>query len=353
MQAEKSKIRVKIMTRGSYSKDAHRSLLRQFPDSFPSWGECDFIFDPVCRHYDWFVVYHDMPDYTACGKIKYVEDLKCPPENTIHINYEPSSITTYGKHYLRQFGHVITTQEQKHLNHPRVIPWQAGMPWFYGRSAKKNEFIAYNDLYKMNLSNKSRLFSTVCSTKKQHHTLHKARLNFTLKLKDEFPEMEIFGRGHKEIEDKADALNSYKYHLVIENHQAPNHWTEKLSDTYLGLCLPFYHGCPNVVDYFPQQSFIPIDINDPQEAKKIIKESIAGDEYAKRRIYIEEARRNVLTKHNLFACLAGIIPNLETGLPHPLKDGYLFSRKALWAEHPLARIECLYEKTKLFVRNLV
>ena len=52
-------------------------------------------------------------------------------------------------------------------------------------------------------------------------------------------------------------------HIAVENHIAPHHWTEKLSDSFLGYCLPFYIGCPNAADYFPEQSFIGLDIEDP------------------------------------------------------------------------------------------
>ena len=340
------------MTRGSNSKNAHLSLFRQFPNSKPNWGECEFIFDPDCSDYDWFVVYHDMPNYSAYGKEGFFEELKCPSENTIHINYEPSSITTYGTLYLRQFGYVVSTQEKKYLDHPNIIQWQAGMPWFYGRSESKNQFVHYEDLVNKSMSIKPHLLSTICSTKQQLHTLHRARLNFTLNLKYVFPELRIYGRGHQEIEDKALALDGYKYHLVIENHKAPHHWTEKLSDAFLGFCLPFYHGCPNVAEYFPEQSIIPIDINKPERAKKIIIESIAGNEHEKRLSSIFKARKDVLTKHNLFSYLARTIPTLNPGKYVTPQNNVIYSRKALWARFPKARFECVYEKSKRFLGNL-
>lgn len=352
MNCAKNKIRVKVMTRGGYSAGAHKSLLRQFPNSIPTWGECEFIFDPHCTLYDWFVVYHDMPNFMECGKVMYYEELKCPHKNTIHINYEPSSITTYGTTYLRQFGYLVSTQEEKYLDHPNIIHWQAGMPWFYGRSGSMNKFVPYDDLINASITTKSECFSTVCSAKKQMHTLHKARLKFTQNLKCEMPELEIFGRGHKEIEDKAEALDRYKYHLVIENHKAPNHWTEKLSDAYLGFCLPFYHGCPNVAEYFPEQSFISINIYKADEAKKIIMDSIASNEYKNRLNSIEEARNRVLIKHNLFAYLSRLIPTLKTGKVAN-QGGIIYSRKALWSKYPKARLSSAFEKSKRFLGNLL
>ena len=44
-----------------------------------------------------------------------------------------------------------------------------------------------------------------------------------------------------------------------------------LPDAFLGYTLPFYHGCPNANEYFPPESFIPIDINDLDRTADIIR----------------------------------------------------------------------------------
>jgi hypothetical protein len=31
------------------------------------------------------------------------------------------------------------------------------------------------------------------------------------------------------VERKNDALDPYRYHVVVENHRCPHHWTEKLA----------------------------------------------------------------------------------------------------------------------------
>ena len=54
---------------------------------------------------------------------------------------------------------------------------------------------------------------------------------------------------------------------------------EKLSDAFLGATLLFYFGCPNAGDYFPEESFIPIDINDVEGASGTIKRAICEKEY--------------------------------------------------------------------------
>ena len=88
--------------------------------------------------------------------------------------------------------------------------------------------------------------------------------------------MHVYGRtpGHIALDDKTDALAPYRYSFALENHIETHHWTEKLADALLGLTLPFYAGCPNAVDYFPEESFIPIDMDDPDGAVRIARKAI-------------------------------------------------------------------------------
>ena len=55
------------------------------------------------------------------------------------------------------------------------------------------------------------------------------------------PELDIFGRGIRPINDKSEALNKYKYHIVVENFRT-SPLDRKLSDAFLAECLPFYAG---------------------------------------------------------------------------------------------------------------
>ncbi|MHC4553671.1 MAG: glycosyltransferase family 10 domain-containing protein, partial [Planctomycetota bacterium] len=170
--------------------------------------------------------------------------------------------------------------------------------WFYGLNSQ----IKYNDMHTP--EHKTQVISTVCSTKQQRHTLHHKRYSFVQALRQTLPELEVFGRGIQPVKDKSEALDDFKYHIAVENYIGPHHWTEKLADTFLGVCLPFYAGAPNAADYFPPESFIPIDIHDPAGAAKIIQQAIAENAYEKRLPAILEARKLVMEKYNMFAVLA-------------------------------------------------
>tara|TARA_B100001123_G_scaffold410908_1_gene506559 strand:+ start:220 stop:1290 length:1071 start_codon:yes stop_codon:yes gene_type:complete len=341
---DKEWLTVKFMHRGSYSSESDSAWIRQFPKREPTWGTCRFTFDPEARNYDWLVVYHDLPPTRGETPEATVEELACPRENTMHVTYEPSSITTYGHAYLLQYKHLLTSQEPNCIRHPGMIHSQPGFPWFYGRSTGGGEHVGYDELVAMSVPRKEKLFSTVCSTKRQKHTAHRLRHAFTERLKKEFPKLETFGLGVRPIEDKAEALTDYKYHFAMENHFAPHHWTEKLADPFLGFALPFYAGCPNAKDYFPEDSFVPIDPRDLERSLETIRRVIENDEYEKRLPAIREARRMVLEKYNLFAVLSREIERLHQTKREP-GNFRILCRKALWKKKPLARLHCLAEKT--------
>ena len=316
---------------------------RMLPGGETVLGDVEFLFRLDCGDYDWLVVYDDMP-FTAGERFPVRrEQLACPRENTVFLTTEPSTIKVYGRKFLSQFGHVLTSQEPWALAHPGAIRAQAGLIWFYGKShAEAAAFFPME---------KSGLISTVCSTKQQKHTLHALRFGFTEEAGRAIPEMEVFGHGHRFIESKVEALDPYKYHLAIENHFAPHHWTEKLADTFLGGCLPFYHGCPNVFEYFPEESLIALDIRDADRSIAMMREAMKNNEYEKRIPAIREARRLVLEEYSTFPMLARLI----TGLPKVSREvtgsDRVISRYAWRRDHPLAAVAYGLERLRVRLRG--
>ena len=293
----KKEIIVKVITKSSHlnadkpSNPQHGS----FPGSLPTWGGCRFVFGNE-QKYDWLVVYDDF-----AGELP----LNCPQAHTLLITSEPSSVKTYESAYTRQFAYVLTGQENWALKHPGKIHSQPALHWFYGVNSTKSR--SYDQIAQNPPIDKQQLISTVTSSKRQKHTLHNKRYHFIAQLEKKFPELDRFGKGIREIQDKAEALDPYKYHIAIENHICNHWWTEKLSDAFLGMCLPFYCGAPNASKYFPEESFIPIDMNDLEGSYQIISDAIKNNEYQKRLPAIKEARKRVLEKYNLYSTISQII----------------------------------------------
>lgn len=317
------KIKVKLI-----SKINTQYWLKQFPKRVPIWGNCEFIFDINEKEYDWVVVYDDLPKLENERFSKRVEKLTCKPSNTLLITTEPPNIKSYGRSFVEQFGYILTSHNDWALKHPDKIFSQPALIWFYGYGydGEVKDF----DYLSNAKCHKTKTMSTVCSSKQQKHTLHDKRYTFTWELKKLIPELDIFGHGVKTINDKSEALEEYKYHIAIENYLGEHHWTEKLSDSFLGLCLPFYHGAPNAKEYFPGDSFIEIDIFDVKKSADIIKKAIKNNEYEKRIDSIKEAKRLVLEKYNIFATISTIVENNNNKESKNQKvNGILKSRRVL------------------------
>lgn len=303
MSQRAQSIKIKFLTKSRPGMD-QEIWLRRFPGFIPKCGNCEFIFDRDHREYDWLVVYDDLPSVRGERSTLWEEALACPRKQTLIITTEPSTIKVYGTGFLEQFGYVLTSQEPKFIKHPRPIFSQCGLIWFYGGETAKTSYDYIAGHYP---TQKQADIATVCSSKQHTHTLHRDRYLFTHKLKAKIPELEIFGHGVRFIQDKAEALDPYRYHLAIENHICSHHCTEKLSDCFLGLTLPFYHGCPNVFDYFPEESIIPINIHRFDESFERIKKAIQDREFERRLPALKEARRLVLEKYSLFPLVSSLV----------------------------------------------
>lgn len=335
------KIKVKVLSRLNETE-----WRRYFPDREAEWGACRFLFAPDERQYDWLVVYNDLP---PAGDERFSinrETLACPQNNTLLVTHEPSSIRIYGNDFTGQFGHVLTSQEEWALPHKNRIYSQPALHWYYGREPENLR--GWRRMHGA-MPAKSRQIAAVCA-RKQHMTRTQiARDRFVNKLKSRLPELEIYGRGVRPVADKSEAIDDYYYHLAAENHIGLHHWTEKLADPFLGLALPFYAGCPNAADYFPEESFVPVDIHRDDDAIEIILKVIHDNEYSRRLPAIMEARRRVLEEYNFFAVVSAII--VERHEPGNAANTSIRSRRAVLSGSPLAAIRYLTFKLHTRIKN--
>lgn len=312
------------------------------------FGNCEFIFDQRSMDYDWLVVYDDLPIEGGARRKHWEEVLPCPRSHTLLVTTEPASIKPYGQGFMRQFGYVLTSQEPWCVRHSGAIFSQAGLIWFYG---DHGHGASYDELSTLLPGKKILDLSTVCSSKRQSHTLHNDRYIFTQKLKQALPDMDIFGHGIRFVKNKADAIDPYRYHLAIENHVCDHHWTEKLADCYLGYSLPFYYGCPNVGQYFPPDSLIKIDIYDLEASVERIRKAIAEDEYHKRLPAIMEARRLFLEKYCTFALLSRLIEDRNEPGIRESACATILSRHAWRRSSPLRSVAFGFEKGYFLLRH--
>ena len=293
-------------------------------------GRYEFIYDSNCSEYDWLVVFDEMPIVR--------EELHCPREQTILCTWEPVSIKSYSKAYTRQFGHLLTNRPPEAERHPHYHLGRGYFPWFVHEVPKTGT-----------VSDKPRILSAVCSAKKMKHTKHHARFKLVGRLASIIPEMDWYGKGVKPLARKEDALTPYKYHVAIENHIAPHHWTEKFADAILCECLPFYAGDPALSEIFPKECSIPIPIDDPAEAVRIVKKAIAEDEYAKRREAILEAKRLLLTRYNFWRQVIEVVESVAMPVREDADGTVIYARKELRKHRLSAALEDGFDHLKRYL----
>ena len=223
-------------------------------------------------------------------------------EKTIYLTMEP----TFSKWRL-DFGKYVNPKSKIYYHNVNGLEW-----WL-----SKN----YNQLLESKIV-KSKNISSIVSDN-YFSEYHKKRVNF-LKYLDDINGVDLFGSlnfpendGYKIIKNlknyrgklklKDDGLFPYKYTFVCENACEENYFTEKLSDGILSECLCFYCGCPNITDFIDERALIKIDLDNPEETLKIIKDAISTNQWEKRIKYIKEAKMKILNELQLIPTIVNII----------------------------------------------
>jgi hypothetical protein len=317
-------MRVKIIS--GYAVDY---FAKQFPNSYCQWGEYQFVFDLEDPHYDWLVVIDNVPRYWPW----YGKNINCPQDHTIFVATEPSAISYYGSGFVGQFSYLITNQDEQALPHRHAWRTQPGSRWFYEKP--------YYEIKQDAPYEKTRLLSMIATQKTEKHTLHERRFQFIQQAATALPEADIVF-SWKRLEDvfhdlykgraqyvagKSAMIDPYKYHLAIGNQEGPHILTERVVDALLGFSVPISFGCTNLGDYFPKDSFIEIDLYQPDLAIEHIRSIIYDvDDYKRRLNAVCEARERILKNYNLIAMVTSLITQHQDAT-HNRENGYLYNRR--------------------------
>jgi hypothetical protein len=217
---------------------------------------------------------------------------------------EPKVNDSIDRGYDRVFTHLG-------IDDPRVTTLPPISHWRVGKT--------YDELVDREIPTKSKLVSAIASTK-DRIAGHRMRGEFVERAAREFPQLDLFGRGReREIDDKWDGLAPYRYSLAIENTSKDDYWTEKISDCFLSFTVPFYFGAINISQYFPEDSFIWLPIDRPEDAVRIMRDALDKDDWEARLPALREARRRVLENYSLFAQLTRLVTdNREAILSAPI-----------------------------------
>lgn len=219
----------------------------------------------------------------------------------IFISGEPPAFCTYPHGFTQQFDWVISSHEK--IQHKHLCLMQQALNWHYSynRTIKSynKEFYEIRD---MPIPIKSKPISIITSNQKllPGHSRRIRLIETLLKKYGEY--IDLYGKGFKYIDDKAEALDDYYFHICIENSNVNHYWTEKIADPLLAYTVPIYVGAPNIGDYFDTEGMINCSIDDENGISSII-ESIIRDpegEFTKRLEKLTANRNKILHEYNIY-----------------------------------------------------
>jgi hypothetical protein len=224
----------------------------------------------------------------------------CYPENVIAFMMEPGLRREHPWMFkgLKQYQKVYSPIQQS----AHTIQSHGFLGWYFKQD--------YTYLKNLTLPEKTKAISCIASNLKQLEG-HRLRLNFIKILQQRFSQMDFFGKGSNFLEDKMNGLLPYRYSIAIENTSQPDYFTEKINDCFLTYTVPFYYGCRNIGRYFPERSYIQIDIANPELAIRKIESVLTNDDWEKRLDAVKEARQLVLNKYQPLAGAADALRQIK------------------------------------------
>lgn len=271
------------------------NLLRQTPASKGVWDNIQFTLEPV-KECDYLIVLNRTKE-----KIR----VKCPSGNKWLLKQEPP-IPSYEWHYniYQHFDTVFTPGDCKIV--PQQISSQTALPWHVDK-----DFDYLSHLACPTESEKFNQVSWITSNAASKPG-HIARLKFKDFLEEQNFVIHLYGRDFNPIDDKFDGIFPFKYSIAVECSSGKDYWTEKLADCFLSWTMPIYAGCTNITEYFPVDSMILIDLNNPKKALDIIRTAIKEDWWSKNIRAIEAARNKILYGYQFFPFITKRIKERET-----------------------------------------
>jgi hypothetical protein len=257
-------------------------LMRQTPGGRGIWDGIQFTCDPV-DHCDYVIVLNYASQDTA---------VHCQRDNIWALMQEPPNEVFSKLHRgCSAYGRVYTSDGS--LENRRYVHCHPAIPWHVERD--------YEFLTGLAPFEKSKKLSWVTGSGNDWKG-HRVRMQFLKLIQNHIP-FDLFGRGFEPISFKWDGLAPYRYSIAFENFSNEHYWSEKIADCFLTWTMPIYFGCTRITDYFPAESMIQIDPDDPDVVEKI-REAIETDAWKRNRDAIAHARELVIQKYQLFPLMA-------------------------------------------------
>ena len=293
----------KIIFLNDWGDSPFESLMRykrQTPSGDGVWNE--LVGTVEIDKADYYIVFDNFPSDEFIDRI--------PLNKVLFFQREPAVIKKRNKYFENALYYG------SYENHHHLSTWQL-----------IEDFVELAD----RKAKKTKLLSTVTSGKTITEG-QRRRLEVIHQLSKVFDNIDIFGKGlSPEIFGnsykgelnyngicKIRGLEDYYYSLAFENSSYKNYFTEKFIDPILMWSKPIYWGAQNIAEFFPEESFVFVDIYDDNCIEIILKEINKPVNYDA----LKEARKLVLFKYNLWAAIEKVINEIEDKNRIYMKEDY-------------------------------
>lgn len=146
-----------------------------------------------------------------------------------------------------------------------------------------------------------------------------------------------YGKGHRPLQDKGEALASYAFSVAVENCRQDEYFTEKLIDCLLCEAVPIYWGFPSLARIFDPRGVLAFSTLEELDA---LLAGLSMERYAQMRPHVLENKRRVrellLDGAGFWRRAAAVMAREARGLrpaPEPWGGRWLAGRalRGLWA----------------------
>ena len=213
---------------------------------------------------------------------------------------------------MRRFGRIYTSAPHLYEQGGKFIPSPPYVHWHLALSSysrnPQNLIYDYDFLTSCSHPPDKTVVLTTINSGISDLPGHKLRADFIQRIGKSDLNFDLYGASNwgalKQYRGRADSkwpiYSKSKYVLAIENEVSEFYWTEKFTDAILCHSMPIYYGSPKISNYFPEGSYIPIDIT-RKSAVDDLRDILSSDFYEKNIPRLLEARNSILKKHNMLS----------------------------------------------------
>lgn len=182
--------------------------------------------------------------------------------------------------------------------------------WMYRKQGYGGTSKSYSELKNESIPKKTKELCCILSDTEvcDGHTLRK---KFTKEFLDKH-KFDLYGKikfSNSVLvnNDKFNTLINYKYCLGFDNQDyIDNFFGTQFTDSILAECCPIFWCGTDLSKHFPENSYIQINIKNPNEIERIL-DILKNDDFEKRIPAIKEAKRLLLDKYNIWPTIKSII----------------------------------------------